>query len=86
MPQHFPDPHQKQSSTPQERRKFWVLVVCAGIVVVLFWIATMPWILREEDAGPGPRGFFQKIGEMFSFADIIFNKTNEAQDAITDSQ
>lgn len=75
------------SATPQERRKFWMLVGLGGVVIVLFWFALLPMSLRQS--GPeaaGPRTFFQKIGEQFSFGGIIFNKTREVESAVTEQK
>lgn len=87
MPENNPQkPLVRTSATPAERRKFWLLVGLGGVVIVLFWVALLPFSLRQTTPETaGPRSFFQRIGEELSLTGIIFNKTREVESA-TSSQ
>lgn len=88
MPENSPQkPLARTSATPAERRKFWLLVGLGGVVIVLFWVALLPFSLRQDaPATAGPRTFFQKIGEQISLTGIIFNKTREVETAVTEQE
>lgn len=62
-PEEVPTP----SATPEERRKFAVLVVLAAIIIFLLWIATLPFALgSNENKTAGPRELFGIIGSQVS--------------------
>lgn len=64
-PPRFREP--EPSVTPQERRRFTTLAVLAVLVVVLFWVVTLPFNLRPR--GPeaaGPNELISTIGEGFA--------------------
>lgn len=51
-------------NTPEERRKFLVLVILGCMIVILIWIATLPLNLRSSGpTAPGPTTLFGVIGQ-----------------------
>lgn len=71
----------KLSATPQDRRKLFVLSVLAGIVIILFWIATLPMNFKENGDGPGPIQFFTRISEQLTTAGAALDVAQTANDA-----
>lgn len=56
-------------TTEKDRRRFTVLVVLGFVVVVLFWIWTMPFskkVHAGEATAAGPRAFFGVIGDQIA--------------------
>ncbi|MCW1929853.1 MAG: hypothetical protein KIH62_000890 [Candidatus Kerfeldbacteria bacterium] len=76
----------EQSATPQERRKFWILVGLSGVLIVLFWVATLPLSSDSNNGPAGPATFFQKIGQQISLSGLIFKKAGEVQNTLNDPQ
>lgn len=72
--------------TEKDRRKFVLLVILGGIVVVLFWIALLPLTLRTEKGVAGPSDVFNTIKEELSLTGVIFNKTKDVQDVLSESK
>lgn len=55
------------SATPGARRKMVVIGVCAGVLLLLLWVATLPLNFHKEDKeAAGPRTFFSVIAESLS--------------------
>lgn len=54
------------TTTPHQRRKFVVLVVLAGIILILFWILTLPFNLKAAGSASGPKEFFSILSNQIS--------------------
>ncbi|MBI2410704.1 MAG: hypothetical protein HYV32_02320 [Candidatus Kerfeldbacteria bacterium] len=52
--------------TPKQQRKFALLVSLACLILILFWIATLPFNLTTPRNGtPGAKQLFHNIGSLF---------------------
>lgn len=58
----------KQTKPQQpEDKKFVVLVILASVLILLLWVATIPFNFHSRDNGAaGPRAVLQFIGEQIS--------------------
>lgn len=74
--------HQKERH-PDEK-KFVVLVILASVLILLLWIATLPFNFHSRgDGAAGPQNVLQFIGEQISTGrDSIKN----AQDSISNAE
>lgn len=73
-------------NTPEERKKFVVLVGLAFVVVVLIWIATLPLNFKQNGpSAPGPTTVFgaitEKLGSLSRIGSIFKNvkEANQSQ-------
>lgn len=67
----------------QERKKLAVLVVLCSIVIILFWIATIPMSYQnKEKQAAGPKEFFSRLGEQFNGSGESIERVNTITDAI----
>lgn len=72
-------------NTPEERRKFLILVVLGCVIVVLLWIATLPFNLRNTGpTAPGPTTVFGVIGQQLgalSRVGDLFHAVSQAKES-----
>lgn len=67
----------------RERKKLTVLVVLCSVVIILFWIATLPFSYSEnEKQAAGPKDFFSKVGNQFEGSGESVERANTITDAI----
>jgi hypothetical protein len=52
-----------KTELPEHRRKLYVLVALAGLVIFLFWIWTLPLNFHGRDTNGQPTDLFGPIGD-----------------------
>lgn len=50
----------------QHNRKLYILTGLAGVVIVLLWVATLPWNFHSEEESDGAGALFSQIGDTVS--------------------
>jgi len=71
-------------NTPEERRKFAILVGLGFIVVVLIWIATLPLNMQQSGpSAPGPTTVFGAITQQLGATSRIGDMFRDVKEANT---